>query len=29
MSNRMAAAIDMRPNREYHFQVRADPEATD
>ena len=27
MTNRMAAAIDMRPNREYHFQDRRDPEA--
>ena len=26
MTNRMAAAIDMRPNREYHFQARQDPE---
>lgn len=25
MSNRMASAIDMRPNREYHFLDRADP----
>ncbi len=23
MSNRMASAVDMRPNREYHFQARA------
>jgi uncharacterized protein YciW len=22
MSNRMAAAVDMRPNREYHYMVR-------
>ncbi|MDP6705619.1 MAG: peroxidase-related enzyme [Alphaproteobacteria bacterium] len=28
MSNRMAAAIDMRPNREYHFQSRQDPAET-
>jgi uncharacterized peroxidase-related enzyme len=25
MSNRMASAIDMRPNREYHFLDRAEP----
>jgi uncharacterized peroxidase-related enzyme len=30
MSNRMAAAADMKPNREYHYQMRepVDPEAT-
>jgi len=28
MSNRMAAAADMRPNREYHYMVRAPAEST-
>jgi uncharacterized peroxidase-related enzyme len=27
MSNRLAAATDIRPNREYHFMMRADPES--
>ena len=27
MSNRIAAATDMHPNREYHFMMRADPES--
>jgi uncharacterized peroxidase-related enzyme len=29
LSNRMASATDMIPNREYHRQMRADPDASD